>query len=223
MHKSKSLFTLGLLLCGILGTAFLALAFSRITAQSKPFLITSSPMGTYTVHVTGQKDRPHFFTNEVRFDVLKNGKPFVSDEYLHSGDAFDLSFESGYPDYRWLADNILHFYRKQNLNESKPDAWIVVNRTDRVIKYLRVYATDKFLLFDLQGHSETKLLASPSRGDFDGLSVKGEFSEGRRFESGAGFMIRKELSGPFTYEVYITNDGLTIECPQLEKYKVTEN
>ena len=116
-------------------------------------------------------------SNEARFDIVRNGRLFVSDQYLHSGDALVLSFESGYPDYLWLDQNILHFYRGQKFNGGKPDSLVVVNKTDKVIKYLTVYSTDKFLIFDLKPYSQTNLSISPSRGDFNGLSVKGEFAE----------------------------------------------
>src|SRR6266446_917765 len=116
-------------------------------------------------------------SNEARFDIVRNGRLFVSDQYLHSGDALVLSFESGYPDYLWLDQNILHFYRGQKFNGAKPDSLVVVNKTDKVIKYLTVYSTDKFLIFDLKPYSQTNLSISPSRGDFNGLSVKGEFAE----------------------------------------------
>jgi len=167
----------------------------------------------------GRKERPLFFTNEVRFEVLKNGRLFMPDQYLHSGDAFDLSFEAGYPDQRWLGENIVHFYRQQYFYEGKPDVLIVVNKTNKVIKYLIIYSTDKFLMFDLQPGSETQLFASPPRGDISSFSVLGEFAEGRSFKKGAGFRILKQLDGPFTYHIYITDDGSTIECPQLEKHK----
>src|SRR6266446_7496842 len=155
-------------------------------------------------------------SNEARFDIVRNGRLFVSDQYLHSGDALVLSFESGYPDYLWLDQNILHFYRGQKFNGAKPDSLVVVNKTDKVIKYLTVYSTDKFLIFDLKPYSQTNLSISPSRGDFNGLSVKGEFAEGGNFENGASFKIRKELRGPFTYHIDITDGQLTIQNPELE-------
>ncbi len=221
MRKFERVIRRLVLLCVLVGIFLLAVACYG-SAVKTIFLSTSSPNGTYTVNLTGRKERPVFFTNEVRFDVLKNGKPFVSDQFLHSGDAMDLSFESGYPDYRWVDQNILHFYRGQNFNGSKPDALVVVNNTDKVIKYLIVYSTDKFLIFDLKPHSETNLLTSQSRGDSNGFSVKGEFAEGGNFENGASFKIRKELRGPFTYHIYITDGKLTIENPELEKLEKME-
>jgi len=209
------------LFCVLVGTFLISLALYRGAAKTA-FFTTCSPGGLYTVNLTGRKERPLFFTNEVRFDVVKNGKPFVSDQYLHSGDALDLSFESGYPDYRWLDQNILHFYRGQDFNGGKPDTLVVVNKTDKVIKYLIVYSTEKFLIFDMPSHSETNVLISPSQGDSNGLRVKGEFAEGGNFENGASFRIRKELRGPFTYHIDITDGQLTIQNPELEKFERTE-
>lgn len=194
----------------LLATLLTSMALYRIFGRPSVFASISSPHGTYKVNLTGHKKRPVFFTNEVRFHVLKSGQPFVTDQYLHSGDAFDLSFESGYPDYRWPAENILQFYREQNFTEGPPDTLIIINKATRAIKYLRVLSTDKFLLFDLQPGTETKLLASPFRG---GLHLKGEFVEGKSFENGVAFRIQDGQSGPFTYYIYITDDNLMTEDP----------
>lgn len=78
------------------------------------FFTTNSPSHTYEVKLKGQKGRPLVLTNEVRADVFKGGRPFISDVWLHSTqDALDLSFEAGYPDTRWVTENIVEFYRKQ--------------------------------------------------------------------------------------------------------------
>ncbi len=98
-----------------LGTLTLSLALYKFFVNRSPFLVTASPKGTYIVKLTGQKERPYFFTNEVRFHVFKSEEPFLINKHLHSGDAFDLSFELGYPNYQWLDENVLHFYNEKIL------------------------------------------------------------------------------------------------------------
>jgi hypothetical protein len=159
-------------------------------------------------------------TNEVRFDVLKNGKPFVSNAYLHSADSYHLSFEAGYPDHRWLSENTLHFYREEYLTKGKPDTIILSNKTAETIRYLRVQSIDKFLLFDLQPSFSVELSASPPRADLQWVGAEGEFSDGRKIElKGVNFKTRKELGSAFTYYVNVTEHGLVIESPKLDTYE----
>ncbi|CAN5645283.1 hypothetical protein BH24ACI2_BH24ACI2_11770 [soil metagenome] len=129
MSKTKEIIKSILPVFVLFGAVLVSLVFYNVYVRSTPFFTTSSPAGTYMVNLTGQKERPHIFTVEVRFNVLKNGKPFWSDQYLHSGDAFDLSFEVGYPDCRWLGENILRFYHEKDFNAGKPQVVIVVNKT----------------------------------------------------------------------------------------------
>ena len=59
-----------------------------------------------------------FVVLEVRADVSKAGQLFVSDIWLHRAeDSFDLSFEAGFPDVRWLTDNIVEFYRPEYFDQ----------------------------------------------------------------------------------------------------------
>lgn len=197
------------LICILIGAFLLSMILYKITVEPPTFLTIRSPGGTYTVNLTGQKERPIFFTAEVRFYVLKKGETFWSNEYLHSGDAFDLSFEAGYPDYRWLDENILHFYRKQNFSEKKLQVVIVINSTNKVVKHLKIECLDKFLLFDMQPGSKTVLSASPPKGNTSGIKIKGKFYEGRTFEKNSTFKIN--VNEPLIYYIYITDDNIIIE------------
>lgn len=187
------------------------------TNKPSVFLTTQSPKENYTVILTGQKERPRFFTAEVHFQVLKNGKPFWTEQYLHSGDAFDLSFEIGYPDYRWLDENILHFYNQENFRKGNPQILFVVNKTNKVVKYLKLEAWDKFLFFDIQPGSETKLFASPPKGDYPSVAIEGIFYDGQSFEKETIFKINKGMKESLIYYIHITDEGIAIESPQLDK------
>src|SRR5678815_4508899 len=86
--------------------------------RSQEFLTTTSPDHTYTVRLKGSKGRPLIVPNEVRAEVSKAGQLFVSDIWLHRAeDSFDLSFEAGFPEVRWLTDNIVEFYRPEYFNQ----------------------------------------------------------------------------------------------------------
>lgn len=219
MNKAKKIVKWALPVSALFGTVFMSLVIAHAFAKASPFLTLTSPGGVYTVNLTGSKGRPYFFTNTVRFSVLKSGQPYLSDTYLHSGDAFDPSFEVGYPDHRWPHDNVVQFYRKEAYDKSKADTLIVVNRTNEVVKYLRIQSEDKFLLFDIQPGGEITLSVSPSRGDLKWVEAEGEFSHGRHIgRHGVDFKIRKELGGAFTFYIYLNENGSNIESPQLENF-----
>jgi hypothetical protein len=211
----------GLLISGLFGVVVVSLVLSGATGGSFGFFTTSSPSGTYEVRLTGRQGRPALgLTNEVRFDVLKNGHPFISNAYLHSADSFDLSFEAGYPNHGWLSENILHLYREQYFRKGRPDTLVVTNKTQKTIRYLRVQSIDKFLLFDLETSSSVELSTSPPRGDIKWIGAEGEFSNGQKIElKGVNFKTRQELGSAFIYYINITDHGLTIESPHLETYE----
>ncbi len=165
--------------------AFILIVFAEC-GTNEPFLITTSPGGKYEVKLNGQKERPMFWA-EVRFSVIKDGSPFWMNHYLHSGDAFDLSFEIGYPDHRWVDENIVQFYNRENFKSGSPQKLILVNSTDRIVKYLYLQCWDKFLLFDIQPGSEITLLASPPKGDRPWVSFTGEFYDGQLLEEQSVF------------------------------------
>lgn len=206
---------------GLIGVLLLALISYRASGGFSEFLTTSSPNGTYRVSLTGQKGRPVLgLMSEVRFEVFKNGELFVAKKYLHSGDSFDLSFEAGYPNHGWLRENVLHFYREEYFSKDRPDTVIVTNKTSKMIRYLRVQSLDKFLIFDLGPSSSMQLAASAPRGDIKWVGAEGEFSDGQKIElTGANFKTRQGLGNAFVYHVSISDHGLVVESPQLEKYE----
>jgi len=69
----------------LFGTLLISVVLYCVIAKPPPpFLTTSSPEKTYAVYLTGQKEQPRFFTVEVRFHVLKNGTPFLSNAQRRS-------------------------------------------------------------------------------------------------------------------------------------------
>ena len=61
-------------------------------------------------------------------------------QYLHSGDWMDISFELAYPNHRWRSENILHFYREEDFRnrDRGPIVATLINDTDQVIEYLKL-------------------------------------------------------------------------------------
>lgn len=225
MCSSKTMLRRVLPLCALLGALFASLFLYKATARPQVFLTTSSPGKTYTVHLAGQKDRPHIpaISHKVYFSVLKNSENFLSDKQVHSGDWLDPSFEISYPRHTWVSENVLSFYRNEYFSKGTLNTLTVVNSTNEIIKYLRVISDCMVLLFDIQPKSMTELSIPAPRGNLKWVSVEGEYSEGRSIKkNGVDFVIPDEPSGHFTYYIYITGDDLRIESPQLEKYRGTK-
>lgn len=176
------------------------------------FLATSSPNKTYLIKLKGDKGRAFVLPNEVRVDVFKAGSPFISDVYLHSArDAFDLSFEAGFPDVRWSVDNIVEFYRSQYF-EKGADSLLVANKTAKPIKWLRIQSENKFLLFDIQPGTSSTLEIPATRTDSQWIALEGAFYDGKEIKfTSKSFDRRHTQRQRFLYEVSILETGLTIE------------
>jgi hypothetical protein len=192
--------------------AILLVGFWYWIQSNSVFSTTSSPDHTYLVKLKGEKGRALLRSNEVRVDVLKRGTPFLSDVYLHSaGDAFDLSFEAGFPDIRWLGDSVVEFYRKQYFDKGS-DALILENQTASYIKWLRVQSENKVLLFDLPPRSAVSFEIPATRTDTQWIGIEGAFLDGKGIPfNSKSFDRHSSQRKHFTYQVSITDSGFTIQ------------
>ena len=197
-----------------LGGVCVASFFSaRLVLNSQSVFNTYvSPNKTYTVLLKGEQGRAFVGANEVRVDVLKMGQPFASHIWLHSArDPFDLSFEAGFPNARWLQDNLLEFYRQQYF-EKGSDSLVVSNLSSKRIKYLRVQSLNKFLLMDFEPISSVSMEIPAPRGDFQWIAVEGMFSDGEVIPfSHENFYRRSSQDDRSVYEIQITSDGPSIK------------
>lgn len=149
-----------------------------IKQRTPEFLTSTSPDDAYTVRLKGNKGRPLIIPNEVRADVFKAGQLFVSDIWLHrTEDSFDLSFEAGFPQVRWLTDNTVEFYRPDYFDWGA-DSLTVENKAGKLIKYLRVQSENKFLIFELGSGKSISLKIPTARGDSQSIAVAGAFADG---------------------------------------------
>jgi hypothetical protein len=131
---------------------------------------------------------------------------------LHStGDSFDLSFEAGFPDVRWLDDNVVEFYRAQYY-ERGADSLEVENRETKTIKYLRVQAVNKLLICELRTGSSVTVGIPAPRGDSQWIAVEGGFTNGAAIPfTWKSFDRRSRQQQHFTYQISIDSSGPTIE------------
>ncbi len=221
MFKNKATANVALLFTFI-SVAVASVAVVKRTTQNDPFLTTSSPKGIYRVSFIGQQSRPKvpFVSNEVVFSVTKNGSDFLKNKYFHSGDWLDPSFDLLYPQHQWRRDDLVHFYRQEYFNQGERESIVVENKTRKVIPYLRVTSVDSFLMFEIQPGASSTLVVSAPRTDNRWVNVEGEFLDGKKIKNqGVGFLFKPGQKGPFAYYICINEDDLTIESPELEKYK----
>ena len=81
MFQNKVIVNLALLFA-FTGAAVGSLTLWKLTTQSESFLSTTSPKGTYTVRLTGRKDRPKvpLLTHQVLFSVSREEKILVANK-----------------------------------------------------------------------------------------------------------------------------------------------
>jgi hypothetical protein len=175
--------------------------------DSRRFLIAESPAGKYQVRLFGQKERPIWFTVSVYFDAQRYGEPFWDKELLHSGDAMDISFELGWPNLRWPAENALQFYREEDFLVGSADEIRIINDSERQAKRIRVESTTKILVFELEPGSSLVFATPRSKGDNCYLYI--EVDSGiDRFRSSD---IKAENSGLCKYrDIYIREGAVEI-------------
>jgi hypothetical protein len=189
---------------------FCLVIYSFFFKPLQTFLITSSPDKTYTVSLRGQKTQPIFFTAEVRYDVSKKGAPMLSNKFLYSADGLDFPFEYRYPNYRWLNEQTIQFYREENLRERPPDSVIVVNNTGKTIKLVRIESDEIVLFFQLEPGFKTSIPSSQS-GDSKWIFVKGEFTDGTSISEFGADLNLKGQGERRTFSVDLRADKTTVE------------
>ena len=215
MGKAGRIFKWALPPCALLAALWASLAIHNAADEANPFFTTSSPAGTYTLNLTGRKDRPFMTPNTVNYHVLKAGEFFLPSTHLHTAyDFMDLSFELGYPHYRWIGDNVVQLYNERFFSDGEPDTLVVVNGTGQTIKYLGLDSVDQFLLFDLQPGAEVRLPNSQPRGDDKTFNVTGELYGGGRIEGGASLRPDQRPVEPHTYHIRVNEDGVTFNGPE---------
>ncbi len=160
---------------------------SRFTPE-RAWLSTTSPNQKYTVELTGDKGRGGIlFFSTVKYNILVDGKFLTKYRVVHSGDAMDISFELAYPEHAWIDANTLRFWSNRHRREDNLDTLLISNKTDKVVKFLRIKTWDMFFVFDLQPRSELKVLFT-HRSEGKEISVEGQFEDGSLIDYGVGFV-----------------------------------
>lgn len=187
-----------------------------MNTKNAVFLRTTSPNNTYSVVLKGDKGRPWIIASTVRADVFKHGQPSISDIWLHSTeDTFDLSFEAGFPNVRWLDDSTVEFYRAQSFADGA-DSLVVLNRAAKSIEYLRIQAVNKFLLLDMQPGASVSLEVPAPRSDWQDIALQGAFTGGKQITFNSKAFDRHSTQRKrFAYQILIDDSGSIIETREM--------
>jgi len=214
----KSVITSLVILSVVLLVAVLG-ARAWINKKTAVFATTTSPQSTYSINLKGAKGRPFLIPYLVRADVYKMGKPVAADVLLHEAwDAFDLSFELGFPEIRWPANNVVEFYRPEDFEDGN-DVLIVQNRSGKALGTLFIDTESKFLVIDMRPAASLSLKVPKPRGDWAWFGFEGVLDDGttipRNFQQ---FNYRASQKTDCTYVLSILESGSMIEtrtagCP----------
>lgn len=182
-----------------------------INNKTAIFTSTTSPQNTYTVNLKGAKGRPLLIPYWVQADVYKIGEPYVADVLLHEAwDAFDLSFEAGFPEIRWPANNVVEFYRPQYFEDGN-DILIVQNRSSRSVKCLFISAVSKFLFMDLRPGASLSLKAPKPRSEWQWIVLEGVLDDGTKIPRQANNFRQHRRRENCTYLLSVLESGSAIE------------
>ena len=220
MKRAKILIAIVVVLV-LIGALFGIYILSRTVFSASDILTISSPGATYSVTLSGQSDEPSFpiLEHTVYFSVVKEGGLFLTGKYFHSGDWFDPSFSTLYPQHSWLSEKILHFYGDDSSQRRTAGTALVTNKSDKPISYLKVVSGDAYLLFDLQPGSTTSIKIPPANGSLLYIKVEGEFSDNVKIEEVGVDFVMHQTSTPAEYHIVISGAVPSIDSPQLKKYK----
>ncbi len=152
----------------------------------KPTDIFVSPSGKYKVELYGNKQRPWLFTNIITAKMFADEK-FLASEEIHSGDAFDISFELAYKFINWQNNNVLRFGYEDKNADKDVDKLTIYNNSSKKLQYVNVrFSEDKYLIFELDAGASQVLTKKHSTAIAD-VYVGGKFEVGEKFGSGASF------------------------------------
>jgi hypothetical protein len=153
-----------------------------------------------------------FLTKVVSFDILKSGSPTVQNEYLHSGDFMDASFAAGYPESEWVNGSTLRLFKDRDQDPSTKIQVRISNNSGRLIRFAKLFTSDKFIMLDLGNGATIDLHASAPRGDFIGFYLEGEFGDERRFNKGTSFEFNRVDNSCNLYTVKISDNEIDFNC-----------
>ena len=189
--------------------------------QRHVWLSTSSPNGTYTMQLTGNKSRPikPIWDNAACFDLFKDGQPIVWEAKLDSYGWLDPSFAEEHPEHRWDSESILRFGKNLSNSEMKLDELTVSNTTGKPLRYLRITSYDELFVFDVPPGSKLTLRVARPPSDQSWVGVEGMFVDGEMIPyDGVNFLLPSNHTAQLTYCVWVQGPITRIASPMMNGY-----
>ena len=209
--------------CIIIGIINLILLTGMILylsfSEPEVFITIKSPAGTHAIELLGDESTPDFpfIQHYVGFNLYQNGQKTVSNGYIYSGDCLDRYFDEKYRKYHWLNESILQIGWSIRDSESSPDSLIVSNKTDEVVKYLKIDAEDMIFAFDLKPGESVRI--EVPRQTVPYVSANGEFVDGRQIErKGVNFILEEKAPPAIDYCLSVVDGSIRIESTTLIGY-----
>jgi hypothetical protein len=203
----------------------MAVFFSQSCGERFFRLDTVSPGKTYVVRLTEKKTEysaQNLWPYKVFLTLEKNGRAFVSDSIVYTGDEMDARFGNMASKSDWISDKVLRLaYSK--INAGVPHDWIEFhNDSGQTLPYVLIHWTlsypnpnERFLLIDVQPDEKIRLQATSDgegRADMSWLSCLGMFGDGAVLDMvGKNFKIVGTPKSPSKYTVTIKAREALIE------------
>lgn len=197
-------------------TLVFAVVVAYILQGRKSFLTTSSPVGTYKLILSGEKERPSLpmVDHSVFLTVFKNEKtPLVVSRKIYSGDWLDAGFAEWYPQHQWLTEQSLQFYRDQFRKDGPNDTVTVQNNSTKKISYLKVLSVDILIILELDPKSTAEFSMSGARADSKWVSVDGQFETGQPIIGASHDFNLRRKTGPFSFGISVADAETMITGP----------
>ncbi|MBX7172419.1 MAG: hypothetical protein K1X72_15740 [Pyrinomonadaceae bacterium] len=179
--------------------------------KPKVFFTTTSPTGVYTVELIGDKSRPSlpWMNHKVSFNLYKNDNVMVENGYVYSGDLFDSDFAELFPENKWVNQSVFRVGAGLDITDNNQYSMIISNKTNKVIKYLKVGAKENlFFIFEILPNSKIELLAPLQ----PYISAIGEFENGQIIKrNGINFIGKPESISLGKTCITIVEDSIKIE------------
>lgn len=173
-------------------------------------------------YAVGDKTRPSFpfMNHSVSFNLFKNGQPIVNNTPVYWGDLFDSDFGELFPEHKWVNDSVLRFGFNISKTERSSDSLVISNKTNSVIKYLKIRDGDLFLVLGMQPDSIIKLPVT--RQSY--IAASGEFENGQPIKYKGVNFFGSEISNPaIQYCLSVVDNSIKIESTASTGYTGNNN
>jgi hypothetical protein len=169
---------------------------------------------TYVFEVTGEASAPliPLVDHEYNFRVTRSGTT-IAQGHLWTGDIGEGSFTDRFPKHMWYADNIFRFQALGSWETEAYDTIRISNKTERLIKFVKVVYWDRFIVLELGPGMSTSVRAPRDSTGWLFVEVLQEGVGKPIFaERAFGWSKVERLRGSINISVDVTDSGLVLQA-----------